>query len=88
MSGVSLDDAEPYGYALLTAAALLSPGIPVLLATRESVATETQQSTSAAGLVGRVPYGLIIFLTLVQMLQGAGEGVACTFFNVYLDTGL
>jgi hypothetical protein len=60
----------------------------VLLATRESAAAETEQSTSAAGLVGRVPYGLIIFLTLVQMLQGAGEGAARTFSNVYLDTGL
>jgi hypothetical protein len=52
MSCVSLDDAEPNGYALLTAAALLSPGIPVLLATRESAAAEMEQGTSAAGLLG------------------------------------
>ncbi len=87
-SGGSLDDPAPYGYALLTAAALLSLGIPVLLATRESVPVDIEESAAPVGRAWSAPLFLVGFLALVQMLQGAGEGAARTFFNVYLDTGL
>jgi predicted MFS family arabinose efflux permease len=88
LSDRSPDDAAPYGYALLTAAALLSLGIPVLLATRESVPLGTVQSAPASGNARRAPLFLVGALALVQLLQGAGEGAARTFFNVYLDTRL
>jgi MFS family permease len=88
LSGGSLDDAAPYGYALLTAAALISLGIPLLLATRESAPLENAQTTPAAGSAWRAPVKLVGFLALVQLLQAAGEGAARTFFNVYLDRGL
>jgi len=88
LTGGSLDDPAPFGYALLTAAALLSLGIPVLLATRESVPVDTTDSAPAGGRAWSAPLFLVGFLALVQLLQGAGEGAARTFFNVYLDTGL
>jgi MFS family permease len=88
LSGGSLDDAAPYGYALLTAAVLLSLGVPVLLATRESVPVETEQSTPTVPRAWRAPLALIGVLAFIQLLQAAGEGAARTFFNVYLDSGL
>jgi MFS family permease len=88
LSGGTLDDAAPYAYALLTAAVLLSLGIPVLLATRESIPADTVQSTPALGRARRAPLAVIGVLALIQLLQAAGEGAARTFFNVYLDRGL
>ncbi len=88
LSGASLDDAAPYRYALLTAAGLLSLGIPALLGTRESAPAETGGSAPAGGLTRRAPLVLVGVLALIQLLQAAGEGAARTFFNVYLDTGL
>jgi hypothetical protein len=88
LSGGSLDDAAPYSYALFTAAVLLALGVPVLLATRESVPADMAESAPAAGRVRRASLALIGLLALIQLLQGAGEGAARTFFNVYLDTRL
>ena len=88
LSGRSLDNAAPYSHALLTAAALLSLGIPMLLATRESGAVNAHEETAMVGHAGRAPLALIGFLALVQLLQAAGQAAASTFFNVYLDRGL
>lgn len=82
---VSVELPAPYRYSLLTAALLFMPTVPLLVATREVGATDTQETVSEAG---PAPYGLIALLALVQLLQGAGEGAARTFFNVYLDAGL
>jgi predicted MFS family arabinose efflux permease len=67
---------------------LVSLGVPVLLATRESGPVDTERSTPTVPRAWRAPLVLIGFLALVQLLQAAGEGAARTFFNVYLDTGL
>ena len=83
--GVPLDHPAPYRYSLLIAAMLFALGLPALMATRETGGTNAQETVSQAG---PVPYGLIALLAVVQLLQGAGEGAARTFFNVYLDAGL
>ena len=72
----------------LTAGALLSLGIPLLLATQEAVAPESETITPSARRSFRAPLYLIGVLALIQLLQAAGESTARTFFNVYLDHGL
>ena len=74
LSGASTDDAAPYGYALCTAAVLLAMGIPVLLATREFIPTDTSENSSDAGRALRASLALIGLLAFIQLLQGAGEG--------------
>jgi len=88
VTGGSVDDAAPFGYALLTAAVLLALGVPALVATREAVPADTAQSTLALRSVRRSSLALISLLAVIQLLQAAGEGAARTFFNVYLDTQL
>ena len=75
----------PYRYALAFAAALFATSIPVLLATREVEAVGEEECASGAG---PGPYGLIVLMAVVQVLQAGGEAAARTFFNVYLDAGL
>ena len=86
--GGSMDDAAPYGYSLLVAALLLSLGVPVLMATRESVPVVMEKATPTVRRAWRAPLTLIGVLALVHLLQAAGEGAARTFFNVYLDSEL
>jgi MFS family permease len=81
--GGSLDQPAPYRTPLFLAAALLVPGVPALLATRE--ATTVREKPSAAQ-AGAVPYGIIALLALVVLLRSTG--VELTLFNVYLDAGL
>ena len=81
----SLDQPEPYRYPLILAALMLFPAALLMAATREGRTTPIRTHASAAGAA---PYGLIALLTLVILLQVAGEGVTRTFFNVYLDSGL
>ena len=82
---VPVDSPAPYRYALLVAAVLMSASVPVLTATRE---TETKETKAQQSAMGAAPYGLIGLLAAVQMLQGAGEAAAGSFFNVYLDDHL
>ena len=86
--GASLDDARPYGIALLTAGALLSLGLPMLLATKESVPAQTGHSAPVVGRARRGALLLIGALLVIQFLQATGESTARTFFVVYLDNGL
>ena len=85
LSRTLLAHPAPYRYSLLISALLFTPAVPTLLATGK--VTTAHARGSAAG-ARRAPYGLIGLLALVQLLQGAGEGVTRTFFNVYLDAGL
>jgi predicted MFS family arabinose efflux permease len=83
--GTSLDHPAPYHYPLLIAALLLIPALLALLDTRETIAVRTRKGKDQTG---PAPLGLIAIVALVVLLGAAGEGVARTFFNVYLDAGL
>lgn len=85
LMGVSLDSAAPYRYPLLIAAVAVIPGMAALLATRETGDAYAEERVVETGAA---PYGLIALLSLVVLLQVAGESTARTFFNVYLDDGL
>ena len=81
----SLDEPGPYRYPLIFAAAMLLPAAGAILALRD---VRDVHITPAGGRSGPAPLFLIGMLTLVVTLQVAGEGVARTFFNVYMDAGL
>jgi predicted MFS family arabinose efflux permease len=81
--GLSLDRPAPYRYPLLLAAALLLPGIPMLLATREAAVGQRQQRATQRS---DVPYGTIALLAVVILLWSTR--IEVTFYNVYLDAGL
>jgi MFS family permease len=83
--GVTLNHPGPYRYPLLLAAMLLIPSILALRATTEPIGVQRQE---IARHTNPGPYRLIALLSLVTLLQLAGEGATRTFFNVYLDTGL
>ncbi len=85
---------EPYRWALLTSALLLSPAIGTMVATAracarplpvqgEAVTGETSTARHASG-----PLGLMTTLALVSFLRVIGEGTPRAFLNVYLDAGL
>ncbi|HEY65439.1 MAG TPA: MFS transporter [Caldilineae bacterium] len=81
----SLDDPAPFRYALALAGALTIPSILAMLPTR-SVRLRKERSDPTE--TEPLPVALIGVIALVGMLQIVGEGVARTFFNVYLDAGL
>jgi MFS family permease len=85
MLAVSIDHPLPYRYPLIISALLMSSGVWAMARTTEPVSTDSQPSTAPAGAA---PIGLIGFLTLIVLLTVAGEGLARTFFNVYLDDEL
>ncbi|MCL5999480.1 MAG: MFS transporter, partial [Chloroflexi bacterium] len=87
LAHVSLDQPGPYRYPLLIAAAMLIFSVLALRAARDVRDTPTNTKV-VASTTGAAPVGLIVLLALVILLQVAGEGVARTFFNVYLDAGL
>jgi len=84
-AGLSLQDPAPYRYALLLAALLLIPTVPMLLATRQA---EGRREEGRATERGPAPFVLMSLLTLVMILRWAGRGPTVTFFNVYLDAEL
>ncbi|MCL4504559.1 MAG: MFS transporter, partial [Chloroflexi bacterium] len=81
----TLESPAPYRYPLMLAATLLLPSAFFMWATREVKPVSPGQMSAAKG---QAPNILVAVLTLVILLQVAGEGVARTFFNVYLDAGL
>jgi MFS family permease len=83
--GSSLEETAPYRYTLLSAGALLSAGIPPLVAAGRSVVRDRPE---VAEDEGRVSLALVAIMSLVCVLSVFGEGTARTFFNVYLDKGL
>jgi MFS family permease len=97
MTGGSLDNPDPYGYSLLTASFVLALGIPVLLATKESAASDPDEleaetpgspDAAVAHTASHAPIGIILFLSVAQLIQGVGEASTITYYNVYLDTDL
>jgi MFS family permease len=97
--GASLDEPAPYGYALLTSAALFVPAVAALLATsdprRRAVGEGRPAAADAAGAqphlrrgTQAMPYNLIGAIMLVTLLQGASGGATGAFFTVYLDAKL
>ena len=83
--GLSLEHQAPFRYPLLIAAVAMIPAIPAMLATGD---VSPARAGETLGRSGPAPYGVIALLTLVVLLRAPGSGVARTFFNVYLDTGL
>jgi MFS family permease len=84
--GVSTDHPTPYSLPLVIAAAMLFLGA---WAMQRTCVTITSQATEAAEARTTIaPLSLIAFLGVVVLLQGAGEGAARSFFNVYMDAGL
>ncbi len=97
ITGGTLDQPAPYGYALLTASVVLALGIPVLMATKKPEASdldefEGEEPGSPKGALARAisgaPIGMILFLSVAQVIQGTGEAATITYYNVYLDTDL
>lgn len=88
--GVSLQDAAPYRFPLWLAAAVLVPGVLVLLRTRPVDRSQTKEVVPGTPLAraGRLPIGLIVVIGLIMALRFGGRGTVVTFFNVYLDEGL
>lgn len=92
--GDATASSEPYRWALLTSALLLSPAIPVMVATGRACARPVQaRGEAAAGLLhaasrSSAPLGLMTALALVSFLRVIGEGTPRAFLNVYLDAGL
>lgn len=85
---------EPYRWALLISALLLSPAIPTMVATGRACARpfplhgEVASNETGAALAASVPFGLMTMLALVSFLRVIGEGTPRAFLNVYLDDGL
>jgi MFS family permease len=93
LTGASLDQPEPFRYPLMIAAAMMIPSVFIMLSTTRprdgrSGAAGLAAAESASAPAAAAPFRLIALLTLVIALQVAGEGIARTFFNVYLDAGL
>jgi MFS family permease len=81
----SLTQPAPYRCALLVAALLLIPGVPVLWTTH---AVRIEQPRAQAAPRTSAPYGLIALVMLCGVLRTAGEGGVQSFLNVYLDAEL
>jgi MFS family permease len=81
----SLDSPLPYRYPLLLAASLLVIGVMALIVTREQPALAPAPQRV---IDGPAPLLIILVITLVGILRGAGEGAARTFFNLYMDSFL
>jgi MFS family permease len=94
LTGAPLDQPEPFAYPLMIAALLMIPSVLLMLASRPDRAAPAVAGAAPTAEGGADPSAraaaipLIALLTLVIMLQVAGEGIARTFFNVYLDAGL
>jgi MFS family permease len=76
----------PFRYALFLAGASLIIGVLTILATREEIVEQEQESVSK--VASPIPLALIIMMGLVALLRMTGESAPNVFFNVYLETGL
>jgi MFS family permease len=81
---VAPTDPATYRYTMLLAAILVLPSIYALLQTRVQPVERRDQALAEAP----APVGFIILVALSIALQVGAEGVAMTFFNVYLDRAL
>ena len=89
--GLSLDSPVPYRYSLLIAAALLIPGVPILLGTKR-ISVNNQRSVEQNGqtvaTIGPTPIALIALIAAITLLRATGMAAGRVFFNMYLDAGL
>lgn len=88
--GVTLMQPSPYRMPLLLVGVMILVALGVVLQTRD---VEEDQPFEVRAQAEGAPeavsaYGLITFMAVVRFLQVAGVGVAMTFFNVYMDSGL
>jgi MFS family permease len=83
--GTSLASPLPYRYPLLLAASLLFIGVVALFATRDRPSSVSVRQTA---MPSRAPLLIILVMSMVGILRGAGEGAARTFFNLYMDSFL
>lgn len=88
--GVTMMQPGPYGIPLFLVGLIVLAALGVVLQTRDG---EEDQPLEVKAQAGGAPslvsaYGLIAFMAAVRFLQVAGIGVAMTFFNVYMDSGL
>ncbi len=86
----NLDQPAAYRYPLLLAAVFLAAALILVARTRPIKTTIASESTAPQSTTrrGRPPYKLFIVMGAVTFFQTSGEGVARTFFNVYLDDAL
>ena len=101
VNSATMDNPEPYRYALLLAAALLLPAVWALLATKpvrvwpvpaqEDLGQHRGRAPASGkprSVAERLPWALILLIALVAGLRYAGQSTTRTFFNVYLDDEL
>lgn len=88
--GVTLSQPAPYRMPLLVVGFLALVALGVVIQTRDAEEDQPlEMRAPAAGAPSATSaYGLIAFMAAVRFLQVAGVGVAMTFFNVYMDSGL
>ena len=88
--GATLLQSAPYRIPLLVVGVVALATLGIVLQTRDD--EEDQPLEMRAPAMGAPSatsaYGLIAFMAAVRFLQVAGVGVAMTFFNVYMDSGL
>jgi MFS family permease len=88
--GVTLMQPAPYRMPLVLVGVIVLIALGVTLQTRDAEEDQPLEVRAPAGGAPTVTsaYGLIIFMAAVRFLQVACVGVAITFFNVYMDSGL
>ena len=82
----SVNSPAPYRYSLFIAAVVMIPAVVAVLKTQAY--EEEIQGSEQVPTDERPPLRLILIMGLVMILRNGGEGVARSFFNVYLDAGL
>jgi AAHS family 4-hydroxybenzoate transporter-like MFS transporter len=90
MLGVTMLQPGPYGIPLFLVGIIVLVALGVVLQTRDDEEDQPLEIKAEAGGAPSVTSanGLIAFMAGVRFLQVAGIGVAMTFFNVYMDSGL
>lgn len=83
-----LDSPIPYRYPLLLAAALLGFAVLAMLRTTADDLPAANRAVTATRSSDPLPFAILGMIALVGILRGSGEGVARTFFNIYMDTEL
>ncbi len=85
---LSLDSPIPYRYPLLLAAALLVIAVLAMLRTTGGELPVASSGGTTTRAHDPLPLAILGVIALVGILRGSGEGVARTFFNIYMDTEL
>ena len=84
--GTTLENPQPYRYPLVLVSIVLVPAVWAVGSTQQTIPPSAEQEPLDAPRHSRLPLALIVSLSLVMLLRGAGVAAMRTFFNVYLDT--